>query len=95
MARLRPGQYAEPPRPGPVLISIEALLIGKGQLALAQRWTKALDGAGAEFAALTPLSSDIELLATAQRMKALPVLYQNEVAAALDVPLGFSSADGD
>jgi hypothetical protein len=89
MARLRPAQYAEPPRPGAVLIPIESLLIGQGQLALAQRWTKALDGAGAELAALTQLSSDIELLAMAQRMKALTVLYQNEVAAALDGRWGF------
>lgn len=95
MARLRPGQYATPPVPGEALIPIEALLIGKGQLALAQRWAKALDGAGVDFAALTPQSSDNQLLVTAQRMKALTVLYQNEVAAALDVPLGFSSADGD
>jgi hypothetical protein len=45
--------------------------------------------------ALTPQSSDNALLATTQRMKALTVLHQNEVGAALDVPLGFSSADGD
>ena len=95
MARLRPDQYAAPPVPGEALIPIEALLMGKGQLALAQRWAQALDGAGADLAALTPQSSDNALLTTAQRMKALTLLYQNEVAAALDVPLGFSSADGD
>jgi len=95
MARLRADQYAAPPVPGEALIPIEALLIGKGQLALAQRWAQALDGTSADLAALTPRSSDNALLATAQRMKALTVLYQNQVAAALDVPLGFSSADGD
>lgn len=95
MARLQPGQYAAPPVPGEALIPIEALLIGKGQLALAQRWAQTLDVASADLAALTPQSSESALLATAQRMKALTVLYQKEVAAALDVPLGFSSADGD
>jgi len=95
MARLLPDQYAAPPVPGEALVPIEALLIGKGQLALAQRWAQAVDHVGAELAALTPQSSDNALLATTQRMKALTVLYQNEVAAALDVPLGFSSADGD
>jgi predicted lipoprotein len=95
MARLLPDQYAAPPVPGEALIPIEALLIGKGQLALAQRWAQAFDNTSADLAALTPMSSDNALLATAQRMKALTVLYQNEVAAALDVPLGFSSADGD
>jgi len=95
MARLSPSQYAAPPVPGEALVPIEALLIGKGQLALAQRWAQAVDRAGADLTALTPQSSDNALLATTQRMKALTVLYQNEVAAALDVPLGFSSADGD
>jgi len=95
MARLRPDQYAAPPVPGEALIPIEALLIGKGQLALAQRWAQAIDRTSADLAALTPQTSDNALLDTAQRMKALTVLYQNEVAAALDVPLGFSSADGD
>jgi predicted lipoprotein len=95
MARLAPGQYAAPPAPGQALIPIEALLLGKGRLPLAQRWAQALDRTSAELAALTPSSSEAELLAMTQRMKAVTVLYQNEVAAALDVPLGFTSADGD
>ena len=95
MARLAPGPSAAPPAPGQAPIPIEALLLGKGRVALAQRWAKALDLTSADLAALTPSSSDAERLAVAQRMKAVTVLYQNEVAAALDVPLGFSSADGD
>lgn len=95
MARLAPGQYAAPPSPGQALIPIEALLLGKGRVPLAQRWAQALDRTSADLAALTPSSSDAELLAVTQRMKAVTLLYQNEVAAALDVPLGFSSADGD
>jgi uncharacterized protein len=94
-ARLLPGQYAEPPRPGLALVPIEALLIGKGRLALAQHWAQALDAVDAGMSALSPKSGDRELLALTGRMKAVTVLYQNEVAAALDVPLGFSDADGD
>jgi hypothetical protein len=37
MARLRSDQYAAPPVSGEALIPIEALLIGKGHLALSQR----------------------------------------------------------
>lgn len=95
MARLNPSQYAAPPTPGHAFLPIEALLIGQGQLALAQRWAQAIDQTSDDLDALTPQTSDNELLAVAQRMKAVTVLYQNEVAAALDVPLGFSSADGD
>ncbi|QCB47727.1 imelysin family protein [Hydrogenophaga sp. PAMC20947] len=95
MARLRPGQYAAPPLPGKALVPIEALLIGKGLGPLAQRWAQAIDRTSADLAALTPQAGETELLAMTQRMKAVTLLYQNEVAAALDVPLGFSSADGD
>jgi uncharacterized protein len=94
-ARLRPGQYAQPPVAGRALVPIEALLIGKGQLALAQRWARSLDAVDAGMAALSPSSGERELLALTSQMKAVTVLYQNEVAAALDVPLGFSDADGD
>jgi predicted lipoprotein len=95
MARLQPGQYAAPPEPGKALVPIEALLIGKGLVPLAQRWAQAIDRTSADLAALTPQASEAELLAMTQRMKTVTLLYQTEVAAALDVPLGFSSADGD
>jgi uncharacterized protein len=95
MARLAPDQYVAPPAPGAALVPIEALLLGKGLAPLAQRWAQALDRTSADLAALSPRSTDAELLGLAQRMKVITVLYQNEVAAALDVPLGFSSADGD
>jgi predicted lipoprotein len=41
-----------------------------------------------------PRSSDNALLAMRQRMQTLTVLHQGEEAAALDLPLGFSSAAG-
>jgi len=94
-ARLAPGQLQAPPQPNQTLIPIEALLLGKGQLGLAERWARALDKVDARLAALQPQAGDKELLALAQEMKSVTVLYQNEVAQALDVPLGFSEADGD
>jgi len=91
--RLPPG--ATPPAAGQALVPMEALLMGRGQLALAQKWGQALDQVTAGMDKLTPKSSERELLAVTKSMKAVTVLFQNEVAAALDVPLGFSDADGD
>lgn len=86
---------AQPPAAGQALVPMEALLMGRGQLALAQKWGQALDQVTAGMDKLTPRSSERELLALTKSMKAVTVLFQNEVAAALDVPLGFSDADGD
>lgn len=91
--RLPPG--APPPAAGSALVPMEALLMGRGQLALAQKWGQALDQVTAGMEKLSPRSSERELLAVTKSMKSVTVLFQNEVAAALDVPLGFSDADGD
>lgn len=91
--RLPPG--AQAPAAGSALVPMEALLMGRGQLALAQKWGQALDQVTAGMDKLTPRSSERDLLAVTKSMKAVTVLFQNEVAAALDVPLGFSDADGD
>ncbi|WP_066273009.1 imelysin family protein [Hydrogenophaga palleronii] len=91
--RLPPG--TPPPAAGQALVPMEALLMGRGQLALAQKWGQALDQVTAGMDKLTPGSSERELLALTKSMKAVTVLFQNEIAAALDVPLGFSDADGD
>ena len=66
----------------------------------AQRWAKALDDVSARLAALPKqaparATDQRQLLAVATALKAVTVLYQNEVATALDIPLGFSDADGD
>lgn len=92
-ARLPPG--APPPAGGQALVPMQALVMGKGHLDLALRWGEALSQVTAGVNQLTPRSDEGELLAVAQAMKAVTVLFQNEVAAALDVPLGFSDADGD
>jgi hypothetical protein len=69
--------------------------MGKGQIALAQRWGTALDAADAAMQRLPAKPSDAALMALSKTLKGVTTLYQNEVAAALDVPLGFSDADGD
>ncbi len=93
--QLTSAQRRVPPQAGQSVIPIEAILRGKGHLALAQRWTQALDKVGAELEGLTPESPTGALLALAQSIKAVTLLYQNEVSAALDIPIGFSDADGD
>lgn len=94
-ARLTTAQRAQPPQPGQGLVPIEALLMGKGQIALAQRWGQALDRADAAIAALPAKAGEKELMALSKTLKGVTTLFQAEVAAALDVPLGFSDADGD
>lgn len=94
-ARLTPEQTAQPPQPDQGLIPIEALLMGKGQIALAQRWAAALDAADAAVLKLPAKAGDQDLMALSKTLKGVTTLFQSEVAAALDVPLGFSDADGD
>lgn len=94
-ARLSPAQRQQPPQPGQGLVPIEALLMGKGHIALAQRWAAALDAADAALQRLPAEAGDRELMALSRTLKGVTALYQAEVAAALDVPLGFSDADGD
>ncbi len=98
--QLTPQQRRQPPVPGEALVPIEALLLGKGHMALAQRWAQALDGVSTRLAALPDPAPERatdhrQLLALAAALKAVTVLYQTEVATALDIPLGFSDADGD
>lgn len=98
--QLTAAQRQQPPVPGQALVPIEALLLGKGHIALAQRWAQALDAVSAKLNALPAkappaLADQRQLLAVAAALKAVTVLYQNEVATALDIPLGFSDADGD
>ena len=94
-ARLTQERATQPPQPGQGLIPIEALLMGKGQIALAQRWAAAFDAADAAMAALPARAGEKDLMALSKTLKGVTTLYQTEVAAALDVPLGFSDADGD
>lgn len=98
--RLTEAQRAQPPTPGQALIPIEALLLGEGQIVLAQRWAQALDAVTTRIDQLPTQASSRaadqrELLALTAALKAVTVLFQNEVAGALDISLGFSDADGD
>jgi predicted lipoprotein len=94
-ARLTSEQKLVPPQAGQAAIPVEAILIGKGRLELAKRWTQALDQVSAELNRLTPESSSGALLALAQSLKVVTLLFQNEISPALDIPIGFSDADGD
>ena len=99
-ARLTPAQTLSPPLPGLALLPIEALLYGKGQMALAQAWARALDQVTLQLGKLpaqapAAAADQRQLLALAQSLKAVSALFQNKVAPALDVALGFSDADGD
>lgn len=98
--RLSEAQRSQPPTPGQALVPIEALLLGQGQIALAQRWAQALDAVNTRINQLPAQTSSRaaeqrELLALTAALKAVTVLFQNEVASALDIALGFSDADGD
>lgn len=94
-ARLTADTQRNPPVPGMALVPIEALLLGKGHIALAQRWAKAIDAVTSAMASLPERPTERELQTLSQTLKTMTSLYQSDVAAALDVPLGFSSADGD
>lgn len=93
-ALLLPRQTLVPPSDDK-LIPIEALLRGKGHLVIANRWSALLGDVGQAIEHLTAQSSPAECLTIAKKMKFVTLWYQNEVAQALDIPLGFSDADGD
>ena len=99
-ARLSEAQRSHPLAPGQALVPIEALLLSEGQIVLAQRWAKTLDAVTVHVDALpaqarTPEADQSDMLALGAALKAVNVLFQNEVASALDISLGFSDADGD
>ncbi|WP_051236928.1 imelysin family protein [Ottowia thiooxydans] len=101
-ALLKPAQRQTPPDPDKEVLPIEALLLGKGHIQLAQRWREALGAANAAIGSLRASSGNARdtrlnssVLAAAARLKSITALYQSEVAPALDIPLGFSDADGD
>ena len=73
---------------------IETYLRGRGQLALADRWRSTVLAADAAVQNLT--STEPALVeAAAAALKRVTALMQTEVSAALEVRIGFSSADGD
>lgn len=104
-ARLELGPAQQAPEPGASLMPIEGLLMAKGHLRLAARWARAVEQTDAAWRRLPalPQQADVSgqqrwlaaLPSVAATLKRLAALYQAEVAGALNVPLGFSSADGD
>lgn len=100
LGRMSSQQRQHPPAAGEGIVPIEALLRAQGHIALAARWGRSLDAVTQRLAALpmqTPATTrdEVQLLALASALKAVTVLFQQEVATALDIPLGFSDADGD
>lgn len=93
-AGVTPEQRRAPPRPGQTLAPIEAILIGQGKLALAVKWSNALTQADGAMTSVDPARA-ASVLTASNALKSLSLLFQNEVASSLDIPLGFSSADGD
>lgn len=100
-ALLKPGQKRITPVPGKDVIAIEALLLSKGEMAMADKWAATFVQADAAMQTLAaaqsakPAAFNVQVLAAATALKAITVMYQREVAPALDIPLGFSDADGD
>lgn len=100
LGRMSTQQRQQPPAAGEGIVPIEALLRAQGHIALADRWGRSLDAVTQRLVALpmqAPATArdEAQLLALASTLKAVTVLFQQEVATALDIPLGFSDADGD
>lgn len=82
------------PQPDQAAVPIETYLRGRGQIDLADRWRQRVEQADAAMKAAAPDdTARIETAATA--LKGVKALMQAEVAQALEVSIGFSSADGD
>ncbi|QNN55412.1 imelysin family protein [Diaphorobacter ruginosibacter] len=105
-ALLTPAQRQLPPVPGKDLISIEALLLTKGHIALSLRWRDALGAVTMQLNEITKEAGGVHgpqagdranerILALAARLKAITVMFQSDIAPALDIPLGFNDTDGD
>lgn len=83
-----------PPTPGQAAVPIETYLRGRGQMALAELWRERVMQADAALQLVQPGDAG-RVEAAASALKAVTALMQAEVAPALEVSIGFSSADGD
>jgi predicted lipoprotein len=89
---------AAPPPPGEAAVPIETYLRGRGQLALAEQWRQGVLQADAALQAATPANGVLDptrIEAATSALKGVTLLMQAQVAPALEVSIGFSSADGD
>lgn len=87
-------QGREAPRPGQGVVPLETYLRGRGLNALAGRWARQVDRAGAAMQGLRPGDAR-RLDAAVRELAALKALAEAEVAPALEISIGFSDADGD
>ena len=86
------------PEPGTAAVPIETYLRGRGQLALAEQWRQGVLQADAALQAATPANGVLDatlIEAATSALKGVTLLMQAQVAPALEVSIGFSSADGD
>lgn len=82
------------PQPGEHFVPFEPLLRGRGQNDLADRLVAVAQRVDAAFEAVEP-SEPQKVLAAASTLGELAQFAQDELAAALQVRMGFSDADGD
>ncbi len=94
LARLAAMAGSAAPAPGAVLVTLEAYLRGRGLIALADRWAARVAATGAAVDAIDP-ARPATLDQAVRELTQTKRLAEDEVAAALDVRMGFSDADGD
>jgi hypothetical protein len=85
---------SEPPQPGMALVPLETYLRGRGLNPLADTLVKSVAGADKSLRDLLPTDRSGINVAT-RELTRLKKLAEAEVAPALEVPIGFSDADGD
>ncbi len=93
-AQLRHPDGQPAPRPDTALISVEALLRGRGENPLADRLLAALQPAAAALQA-AEANEPAKLQAAAQALARLQRFIELELSEALALRVAFSSADGD
>jgi hypothetical protein len=76
------------------LVPIESYLRGRGLNPLADTLVKNVNGAGKSLQDLSP-TNRAGMTAATRELARLKRLAETEVAPALEVPIGFSDADGD
>jgi predicted lipoprotein len=77
------------------VISLQALLRSRGHVSLADKWGESVQQAHVAIGQLGRGSSTTQLQVAALELGLLAQLFQNQLASALGVQMGFSDADGD
>ncbi len=83
------------PPPGQGVVSIETYLRGRGLNALADTWVQRILQSDAAMATLQEVNDGPGLWLVSRELAQTQRLAEDDVAAALEVSIGFSDADGD